>query len=104
MDDVECTGNEFDILNCPFGSNGLNNEWGLHNCDITEAAGVSCMQDEPPPPACKIILIMLILLIKLISQIRLITLIVRIILIILIIGILIIFLGNFVPACKTIYN
>ena len=36
MDNVECTGEEASIADCPF------NGWGSHNCRHLEDAGVSC--------------------------------------------------------------
>ena len=36
MDDVQCTGSETRLADCPFGG------WGLHNCRHSEDAGVSC--------------------------------------------------------------
>ena len=37
MDDVECTGEEFNILDCPHKTS--------HNCKITEGAGVRCSKE-----------------------------------------------------------
>ena len=48
---MDCSGGENEIFNCPFDNGRL--LWGAHDCEIIEAAGVSCMQDEPPPPACE---------------------------------------------------
>ena len=36
MDDVQCTGGESRLADCPFGG------WGLHNCRHAEDVGVSC--------------------------------------------------------------
>ncbi len=36
MDDVQCTGSESRLADCPFGG------WGLHNCRHSEDVGVSC--------------------------------------------------------------
>ena len=36
MDDVQCTGSETRLADCPFGG------WGLHNCRHSEDVGVSC--------------------------------------------------------------
>ena len=36
MDDVQCTGSELRLADCPFGG------WGLHNCRHSEDVGVSC--------------------------------------------------------------
>ena len=36
MDDVECLGNETELVNCPFDG------WAEHNCDRSEGAGVFC--------------------------------------------------------------
>ena len=43
LDDVTCDGDEETIQNC------TSSEWGIHDCDATEAAGVSCVIDEPEP-------------------------------------------------------
>ena len=44
LDDVDCDGDEDDIFDCDHG--GVNQ----HDCSISEGAGVSCLQDTPPPP------------------------------------------------------
>ena len=36
MDDVECTGDEFSLSECPFPG------WGIHNCGHEEDSGVIC--------------------------------------------------------------
>ena len=36
LNDVNCTGNELTIEDCP------HNGWGIHNCDHGEDAGVQC--------------------------------------------------------------
>lgn len=48
LDDVRCVGTEKSISDCPKGN------WGIHNCDETEAAGVSCKQEDPSLPGRKI--------------------------------------------------
>ena len=40
--DVECYGNETDIEQC------RHNAWGVHDCELTEAAAVTCLQEPPP--------------------------------------------------------
>lgn len=46
MDNVQCTGTETSLLDCPFGSNAAKTQpggsWGHHNCDHGADAGVSC--------------------------------------------------------------
>ena len=37
LDDVYCTGNEYDIFDCPA------NAEGVHNCGVTEWAAVKCL-------------------------------------------------------------
>ena len=37
LDDVHCTGNEYDIFDCPA------NDEGDHNCGVTEWAAVKCL-------------------------------------------------------------
>ena len=44
LDEVQCIGTEDTIGDCP------KNPWGINNCDITEAAGVSCIQEDPGLP------------------------------------------------------
>ena len=36
LDDVECTGDEKSLSDCP------NHGWGVHNCETDEGAGVIC--------------------------------------------------------------
>lgn len=43
MDDVMCRGSESHIEDCQFPG------WEVNNCDETEAAGVTCVVDEPTP-------------------------------------------------------
>ena len=40
--DVECYGNETNIEQCH------HNAWGVHDCELTEAAAVTCLQEPPP--------------------------------------------------------
>ncbi|KAK3090315.1 hypothetical protein FSP39_010872, partial [Pinctada imbricata] len=43
LDDVECTGNETSIVDCP------HRPWADHNCGHTEDAGVNCRAQKSPP-------------------------------------------------------
>ena len=36
LDNVECLGTEASLAECP------HNEWGDHNCRVTEAIGIAC--------------------------------------------------------------
>ncbi|XP_033752445.1 deleted in malignant brain tumors 1 protein-like isoform X2 [Pecten maximus] len=44
MDDVECTGEEMSLADCP------RNAWGTHNCNHDEDAGVLCLLEAPTTP------------------------------------------------------
>ena len=42
LDDVQCTGNEYDIFDCPRIATGAGGE-GVHNCGASEWAAVKCL-------------------------------------------------------------